>query len=505
MAAVMDTRTKYRVGSPILPTLPVNTKPLSFSAKLLWNIHLERIEEILDRNEITPRSTDVEYRFHNEIHDKHITIRTQADFKPESDITWPKAVQQIREYLNKENIHPAIEILAGALEGYLRHYPFATDIYQWNKVLLPDIYTIIDGYGGEWICIDMVYRENIEVIGNSQPTILISARDADEQHWWDDILPAVRHRVAQFPEIQVELLYLDEVRLAAAANSTSLADSFMTSAILLGASCGRSGDVETGTLGGTMRLQKLDGTDELRVGITNHHVLAKELEGEGPFTKFADPIKVDSPSRSDRDAYVADLKDRVSFFKNYSSCNFETTVQELEEALKFAENFDLNVGEVFASSGIRSVPNKHEEEYAMDWCLTRIEGRPASNIFHGNTSIGVREVTGYCSIYPDKAYRVFKKGRTTGATIGWISATQSAQQVRVLEPKHGVTVAQRGPGGIPPFRCHAMILDQPEVDRVSDFIWPGDSGSLILLNPQDTTIAEKKMRNERQRFRRGSC
>ncbi|KAF2792312.1 hypothetical protein K505DRAFT_418517 [Melanomma pulvis-pyrius CBS 109.77] len=531
MAAVMDTRTKYRVGSPILPTLPVNSKPLSFSAKLHWATHLERIGDILDRNKITDRSTNVEYRFHTECHDKdkYITIRTQAKYEAESDITWPRAVQQIQEYLNHENLHPAIEILAPALEGR-RTYPVETDVFQWNKVLLPDVHNIINSYDTQWIAIDMVYREDVEVTGMKRPTILISARDADEQYWWDDILPAVRHRVAQFPNIQVELLYCYEL-IPAAANaalpqeSTNDADvdspqghddaanagppqepskdddtilrEFDDSAdivllekclksqtIPLGASCGRRGG-GTGSLGGTLRLRKPDST-EFRVGITNHHVIFGYDICGGPITKFLDPINVESPSKADRTAYEKRLS-------NYSSYYTEKGTQLSDEAkenkkgtadmVARIKSFDAKVGEVFASSGFRSVQdNNHDEAWSMDWCLIKIEGRPSSSTFD-SFELGIKDITGYCSIDPCRAYHVVKQGRTTGSTPGYISATESVIRSRVPDPEDGITKARKDPTD-PPVRCHSMISDTKPIWN-KDFLRPGDSGSLILLDPQN--------------------
>jgi hypothetical protein len=57
-------------------------------------------------------------------------------------------------------------------------------------------------------------------------------------------------------------------------------------------------------LGGLMRLKHLDTGAELKVGITNHHVLAHHVQGKGPFTTFDDPIKVKSPSCQDHKFYI---------------------------------------------------------------------------------------------------------------------------------------------------------------------------------------------------------
>ncbi|KAF2105473.1 hypothetical protein BDV96DRAFT_655616 [Lophiotrema nucula] len=498
----IDNRIKYRVGSPRLPTLPVETRILpNPDAKFPgWVTHLARIGDILDQNEITPRFTDVAYRLHSEseLHDKYITITTRAEYKLDSGTTWPRAVGQIREYLNGANIHHAIEIIAHSLYRGLRSFPLARDIYQWNEVLLPDICNLLNGR--QWITLDMVYREDAEVPENRRPTILIGARDADEQYWWDDTLPALRqlHQVTQF-DIEIELLYRYQF-LTAAPNGFSLQESFEDSMIELGASCGRSEDERTGTFGGRMRLKNPDTGAELTLGITNHHVLGRQLPGKGPFTTFKDPIKVESPSSKDRDVFIKTLEARIDDLEHdergLDNPVVKVRLQDRKDELARAQTFDLYVGQVFASSGFRWTQNNSCDQnlmdaWAVDWSLTTVEKRATGNRFRGLDSIGWRDVKGYCSIDPRQGYRVFKKGRTSGATAGFISATQSMVRTQVPEPEDGLTAPLLDTKLFSiPIRCHVMIADLA-THRDVEFIQPGDSGSLILLDPDNCTLEEK--------------
>ncbi|KAF2257189.1 hypothetical protein BU26DRAFT_513887 [Trematosphaeria pertusa] len=528
MATIIDSRLKYRVGSPMLPALPVVTWPLhNVEAKFPdRRTHLERIQGILDQNGITPKFTKVAYRWHpeSELHDKYITITTWATYQPDSDVTWPTAVRQIREYLNQADIHHAIEIIDDVISANLRGFPVATDIYQWNEVLLPVICNLINGR--QWTTLDMVYRKDAKasgnvrprvpgnmrptVPGNMRPTIVIGARDADEQYWWDEILPAIRQlpQVAQ-SNIQVELLYRSRFIAAArravlGPDAISLQNAFNYGWIELGASCGNG--ERTGTLGGSMRLKNPDTGVELKFGITNHHVLANQLTGKGPFTTFEDPIKVESPSGSDRDAYIKALKNRIECLRHEMDRGMLASpvrLQALEDELARVQSFDLYVGQVFASSGLRTAQHKSRDKtptdaWALDWCLTTIDKRATPAGFHGLASIGWKEVIGYCSLDPGQGYRVFKKGRTSGGTAGFTSATESV--VQVLVPKHedGLTAPLTDADMIPaPIRCHVMMGDR-RTGRNGTFIEPGDSGSLVLLDPNDFALEEEDFAPEEE-------
>jgi hypothetical protein len=522
--AIIDRRTKYRVGSPMLPVLPVDTRPLAHGSNKFPDsaTHREKIKTILADNSIVTRGINggikVAYRLHaeSELNDRYITITCRAVYQPParsegsegSEVTWPRAVQQIREYLDSEKIHLAIEVIADTLHDGLATFPFKTDIYQWNEVLLPIVCELLNAGGHQWITLDMVYRNDVEEPAKTKrPTILISARDPDEQSWWDNTLPAIQQlpQVAEY-NILVELVYRQDY-LTVDPDPITLAQCFdWRISVPLGASCG-SNSTKSGTLGGSLRLADPDTGIEQSFGLTNHHVLCNHVVGEGPFTTFEDgPIKVDCPSSADREFYVKGLQNTYDFFKNRCKARsraptddsaLETTGKKLEEA----KNFDTSLGQVYASSGLRSTQNQQSDEalrdeWALDWCLTTIEGRTVESEMR-HSRFGTKEVVQYCSLKPDQGYSVFKKGRTTGGTTGFISATQSVLGYRTIvpEPENGDTASLVKLDIFPkPVRCHAMIEDwrslHPNGESSGEFIRPGDSGSLIVLDPYNSALSE---------------
>jgi len=505
MDITIDTRIKYRVGSPLLPVLPVFSQPTNLPIDKIpgWLQHLNRIGEILDENEITPRITDVGYRFHADRRpqDSCVTITTRAAWTPRSDITWPNAVRDIRAYLNEKKIQLAVEIIAPALYRGLKPFPFARDTYNWNDKLLPEIRDRIMDH--QWVSLDMIYQEDPVRSGTQRPVILIGARDADENSWWDSTLPALQQLdwVTQ-SGIQVELVYRDEFLTAA---SDGLSKAFETSIIPVGASCGVANRTGSGTLGGKLVLEDPRTGKKTVTGISNHHVLVHERTGPGPFSTFDPPIIVVSPSDDDRQTYASCLQSDKERFRN----DFPELVCLAEQASLNLEEFDTGVGHVFASSGLRGVPHKtwndaaknHDanespDPWALDWSLTTIDKRriqtSTPQFGHGDW----KEIVGYCSIDPYRAYRVQKHGRTSGSSSGFISATQSACRHIVPEPEDGLIAPKDVWKDMVPseVRCHVMIANHANY-RSGDFIQPGDSGSLILIDPTDFALKKEETRS----------
>jgi hypothetical protein len=79
---IIDRRTKYRVGSPMLPVLPVETMPLAYVPDKFPDsmTHLEKIGTILSSNHVMINHMMTVYRFHAEskLDDRYITITTHA-------------------------------------------------------------------------------------------------------------------------------------------------------------------------------------------------------------------------------------------------------------------------------------------------------------------------------------------------------------------------------------------------------------------------------------------
>jgi hypothetical protein len=135
-------------------------------------------------------------------------------------------------------------------------------------------------------------------------------------------------------------------------------------------------------------LNDRDASSKLPSGITNHHVLGNHLDGSRPFTTFDDPIKVELPSRQDRELYfeklktgtrnTRQLKDTVNGSRQSKGLSDSVTnsvskavngsvdnlinspvdrcknqIEALEGELSKDNSFDLHGGTVFASPGFR--------------------------------------------------------------------------------------------------------------------------------------------------------
>lgn len=202
MNIIIDDRIKGRVGSPILPVLPVHTVPVeNIDDKIpSWPTHKVQIWRILDEEGILAahgRKTSVAYRTHSktELDDKHITITIFATYRPDSKTTWPKAVRRVREYLDGVGVHRAFEMMAQSLSDGLMPFPFLEDTYHWNDTIMPAVSKLLKGRN--WQSLNLLNRDAVDWPGKL-PVIIITASDADDKVWWDEILPAIR----QLPEVR---------------------------------------------------------------------------------------------------------------------------------------------------------------------------------------------------------------------------------------------------------------------------------------------------------------
>ncbi|KAF2262452.1 hypothetical protein CC78DRAFT_582566 [Lojkania enalia] len=509
--AQIDERLPYRIGLPLLPVLPVQTFPLANVADQFPGAsnHRRVILEILDNNRVHVYHSEIVYRLHagDKLSDDYITIMTVARFWNGCIQSWKDATMQIHQYLSEFNLHYAIEIIDFAAYRGLQSLPFPTDIYNWNRSLLPLVQSLVDRH--QWITINMLYQEYVEGRREDQastyrPTVIVTARDANDSSWWNKTLPTLRTALQKYPEIRFEVLYEQHFIIAASPNSKLLSQAF-SNVICSGSSCGNG--TRTGTLGGQIYLKESKGTT-IKLGITNHHVLAYKLNSKEPSTSFLADIPVECPSNEDtefqvateevaieqQNRMIAQLESQLLGGENVDGLSSEiakakTYREELNERKTRYQDFNRTMGKVYATSGLRIRENtKYDksmsESWALDWCLsTIVPPRILLNMF-GGPGFPARTVDKYCEINPNQGYRVFKQGRTSGATTGYISATQSLVRRAIPEPENGSTVMLADLSMFPePVRCHAMIGERGPRGISAKFIEPGDSGSLVLLDP----------------------
>lgn len=267
----LDTRLSYRVGWPALPALPVQTFPLAID----FSSHLNEIEQILEKNDVHIVAFEFGKRENvgAEVQSGQSTITIRANFEPSSAQSWIEAVISIRTYLSGVGVDHAIEIIDNHAYHGLRSFPLNPSeislAESWSNVILPTIEGLIDHH--QWIAIDLLNRE-YPSLSEPQPTIVISARDANDPTWHDHTVPSLNQYLHSIhcAQLYIEILYLEDVLAATKPDVEALGMTYFD-AVYPGASCGKAGSKSSGTLGGKLILEKQG--NRFEVGLTNHHVI----------------------------------------------------------------------------------------------------------------------------------------------------------------------------------------------------------------------------------------
>lgn len=360
----------------------------------------------------------------------------------------------------------------------------------------------------------MLYREFPS--REKQPTAIISARDADDQSWWDRTIPALA-QLLQSNDLNVDivLLYLKDLEFMTTNGSTGphsiISDEFYQVPIKMGTSCAlsQSSFTSSGTLGGKIKLRNNKSLVEL--GLTNYHVMKDGLPNKGslsgPFPPGSGKTyrNATSPSNSDHEAFVKALNDSLIDVKkqyqeqtqtlefldendtSWTSTTFAVKryfhlQRLLEVQLEESTGASRHIGRIYAASGFRTCKNgrmpvdipESRRDWALDWCLIQMDkSKPISNeLSNLPSSVGVLEnvaVTRYCSISRTPNYKVIKRGRTSGYTSGTISAIDST-----IRYAKGQWVRQDGVGGRKVYRHNisqinpkARLQDTSQTDHIS--------------------------------------
>jgi hypothetical protein len=558
----IDTRLPYRIGYPKLPALPVCSKtPVGNWGNYIPNIsfHAQRISAILEDYEVNCCNFQLEHRFNDghEYDQNMPTIILLAYFRPTSEDTiynngWIQGVMKIRQVLHAAEIYNPVELIdPKAYSNLLFPWPvLSTDheIIEESKAIMPDVLHMISKQ--DWIAIDVFKRdyphtsqEPPMVVGTpffkedgslnypdmphcyQKPTLIISARDANEDVWWDSILPQLRRKMQN---LDIVLLFLQDIMLTAKPGniSTLFRSAYHASraqTIFMGDSCAPKGSTSSCTLGGKIRLK--DGAHELEMGLTNCQGLLDESK-QAVTIRYGE---TDSPreivSISDEDhAYVQtelqksikeeqtilrEQNEKLKSSEEGSRTHHSTLVaiSEAEQEIKYLERhlektktFSRNIGTVFADSGFRIRNNPiianpsqfleetpRSERWLLDWGLIQINSSKTVSSKLQSVPLGDEDskklpktylstdfdVTEYATISPDDHLDVMKRGRTTVWTHGVMSAIKGIQ--RRITP----TLARDTIEEFKNVACYSIIA-QPNPQY--EFIEPGDSGCFVLLN-----------------------
>lgn len=441
MTEEIDSRVPYRVGCPKLPVLPVETRARHQTVETYFpnfDHHISNTRRILAKHNIPDCGILFAPRVNRGVAtaDHHLTLVLLSQYENGCQDYWVKAVREIRSNLLQSGIHWAIELIDEQVFGGPLHTSpiLSTDrnlIDGWSRVL-PTFLSTIDNHN--WAAIDVLYREFPS--RGMQPTVIISAVDANDDAWWNSTLPAV-YQLLQDKDFEVEILLLfsNGVRLTMngpsnpedftpepsteaypeiVEDSTSeprtkahdeIIEDFYEDKIYIGTSCTTSGFDHSGTLGGRIKLQK-DSTI-LELGLTNYHVLkdAFMVQGStcGPFPPDANQpygIAV-SPSDSDDQVEVNRLKEYISKLQakhDESRLNLQyltdddpnldlktellatlgTTLHSNQRRLYQINHFPRRVGHVYAASGYRTCEDpryrlEKRKDWALDWCLVQVD------------------------------------------------------------------------------------------------------------------------------------
>jgi len=397
----------------------------------------------------------------------------------------------------------------------------------------------------QWNSIDILMRSLGQVKQTTSPTMYITASDTNDPKWWDEVLPRLRQ--AAPVGFDIELIHGDPVighhttppdeeriiRDKEPDNFTSL--DHYGPIVPMGSSVGVEPEF-SGTAGGYIELRDQATAEVVHCAITNHHIIARHTDAKAvelgtPITAsrtLANERKIPAQSPSDAD-HLRMQKHAAWRMQIYDSGDDEDK-QALKNATaqaKTIDTFDKDsrlLGHVLATSGYRGVENAmytaaqtikfsrvidlkyaetkaaeqslHEKingqvlDWAMDWAVIET----AQRRMHKRTPTATKKAVvpffaytdEYQTIDPHKSYDVAKFGRTSEWTTGKISKIGSYLRLRhdrasvvpaELEPRFGKIVLAYG------------ILSN---DKNEEFLAPGDSGSLVLLQTSIITQKRKK-------------
>lgn len=209
----IDSRLPARIGCPKLPVLPVETRQLHQAIDTYFpnfDYHVGNIGNVLAKYNIAQYGTRFVYRVNPGIDaaDRYLTLVIISSFEDGCQDQWVKAVAEIRLSLVQSGIYWAIELID--FEMFYWWPPviqpiLSTDrdlIEGWSKVL-PDFLTTIENRN--WVAIDVLRRYS--PLRRTEPTVIISARDADNDTWWDTTLPAL-YQLLQANNLDLDIVLL---------------------------------------------------------------------------------------------------------------------------------------------------------------------------------------------------------------------------------------------------------------------------------------------------------
>lgn len=414
----IDDRHPLRIGTQMLPTLPVETiwadgfpdSTYDGEYQELSPDNLLMIHRILDECRVENIRINLEFRVRQgtPIVDGQLpTITIVSDIeKGGGRNAWILAARTIRAELRDQGLPLSIEILDHtAFQDTIITRPILSqerDLIKKFQSLLPEILNRVEDH--DWRTLDFLHRGPREY--RCRPTLVIGAKDPDDEKWWNQTLPTLRSLLS--PGVDVELRFVDDILAVITAKKDRWHDKraivggpFVTmddyeELIGMGSSCGVDGKDWSGTIGGMVQLSQ--GSETITCAITNHHVLwddgdfdngryrplydliAANACEERDSHRWVDPKHISvtterqqivSPSDQDHIDMVARLESRITECQEMMASRKRITKALYDKAegatlrrakrdetqakinKQTAEEFDRKIGNVFASSGRR--------------------------------------------------------------------------------------------------------------------------------------------------------
>jgi hypothetical protein len=207
---LLDTRLRYRVGSTILRTLPLETTYAAFSE---YTDLMPRVLQILkDEGVIVKDYEPCRRHYENEdadaIKSLKKTLLIESEISTEGQYSrWIESVQKIRGLFAEKKVSVDIEIIdTVAFRG-----PTSYPIIDGDEDAISDFATFEEEVlaaimDQAWVSLDLLRRPDyFNPNSKIRPTIVIAATDSSNSQWWDRILPELELKCPS--SLQIELLH----------------------------------------------------------------------------------------------------------------------------------------------------------------------------------------------------------------------------------------------------------------------------------------------------------
>ncbi|PGH12168.1 hypothetical protein AJ79_04462 [Helicocarpus griseus UAMH5409] len=336
--------------------------------------------------------------------------------------------RDVRKDLASHNIHVTVEVID--VRGLsIRSFGILPSdlptISAWNGHLQGTVIGYLDRINLEWTSLNVLHRGLGSTRDSCPRTLVICAKDAAEDRWWQEALPTLRNLCR--PTLEVELVYYDD-------NIDSRPDIPDSSWCKLRTDkCFGRWDVRG----------CLEGQDLGTFALSNHHVIETEIL-KNELKRLKDKIN-GTPDRTGlRDSVERGDVDKLPRLE-------ESLEQARKRELELRKMADLNrnVGYVYASSGFRYSPSQ-KYGFALDWSVTKVASpRSMQNLLDEQFSqsfIGTGESPKYWRKGIPAGLRVAKVGRTSGWTVGHVNSTEAvfSEKSRYGKKVYGWTIVPEG-------------------------------------------------------------